>query len=149
MNYYKFKSAFTLVELLVVIAIIGILSAAVISVINPIEQQKKARDVVRKADLAKISTALEQYYADHNSYPTNSGDGTIPNDIDSYLRNNTPTETVSTYKYCYATTDGTNQSYVICSVSESMGDIADDAQSCSVLVGTGNQPEKYCVENPF
>jgi len=30
-----------------------------------------------------------------------------------------------------------------------MGDIADDAQSCSVLVGTGNQPEKYCVENPF
>ena len=63
----KNKKAFTLVELLVVIAIIGLLST--IAVISMSTARAKGRDGVRIADIKQISTALEQYYTDNNSYP--------------------------------------------------------------------------------
>lgn len=149
--YPILKHGFTLVELLIVIAIIGILSASVVSVINPIQQQKKARDAVRRADLSKISTALEQYYADHNSYPTTVND-VVPNapEFTSYMRNNVPAEVISDYRYCYHPSSD-NQNYVLCSISEAIGDNASSMNGapCSVLSGSGTEPDRYCVENPF
>ncbi|MCX6793055.1 MAG: prepilin-type N-terminal cleavage/methylation domain-containing protein [Candidatus Falkowbacteria bacterium] len=62
------KSGFTLIELLVVIAIIGVLSTMAIIALG--NARAKARDSKRVADIKQISTALELYYSDYNSYPT-------------------------------------------------------------------------------
>ncbi len=60
------KSAFTLIELLIVVAIIGILAA--IAVPNFINAQTRAKVARIRADIKGISTAMESYYLDHNSY---------------------------------------------------------------------------------
>jgi len=66
----KNQAGFTYIELIVVIAIIGILS--IFAVISFQGAQKRGRDQQRKSDLAKISTALQLYYARHGYYPPNN-----------------------------------------------------------------------------
>ena len=61
------KYAFTLVEMLIVIVIIGILAAALIPRIT--SMQARARDTARTADMRNVSTALESYKIDNNTYP--------------------------------------------------------------------------------
>lgn len=61
---------FTLVELLVVISIIGLLSSFAVVSLNT--ARAKARDALRKGDMAQIRTALNLYYDDHFGYPTSS-----------------------------------------------------------------------------
>lgn len=63
---YK-RSAFTLIELLIVVAIIGILAA--IAVPNFLNAQIRAKIAKVESDMRSISTALESYRIDHNSYP--------------------------------------------------------------------------------
>lgn len=58
---------FTLIELLVVISIIGILSSFAMVSLNG--ARAKARDALRKGDMAQIRTALNIYYDDHIEYP--------------------------------------------------------------------------------
>ncbi|MFH1561734.1 MAG: type II secretion system protein [Patescibacteria group bacterium] len=60
---------FTLVELLIVIALIGVLAAALVATLNPIEQINKARDARFKNDAAELLAALERYYATQLYYP--------------------------------------------------------------------------------
>ena len=60
------QKGFTLIELLVVISIIGVLSTVAMTSLNG--ARKKARDAVRKSDMNQISSALEQYYLEHNTY---------------------------------------------------------------------------------
>ncbi len=62
-----FQQGFTLIELLVVIAIIGILSS--FAVVSLSGTRIKARDALRKADMAQIRTALNLYYDDNDRYP--------------------------------------------------------------------------------
>ena len=59
-----------MIELLVVIAILGILT--VIGLGAYLSGQGKARDARRKNDLKAITSALEAYYNDANSYPLSS-----------------------------------------------------------------------------
>jgi uncharacterized protein (TIGR02145 family)/prepilin-type N-terminal cleavage/methylation domain-containing protein len=61
------QTGFTLIELLVVIAIIGALSTLALVSLN--SARIKGRNAKRVADIKQISTALELYYSDHNSYP--------------------------------------------------------------------------------
>ena len=49
---------FTLIELLIVIVIIGILAGVVISIINPAQVQRKAREATMRANVDKYCTAL-------------------------------------------------------------------------------------------
>lgn len=65
------RRGFTLIELLVVIAIIGILATLTLNSLG--SARSKARDAVRKSNLAQIRTALEQYNSDSGSYPPASG----------------------------------------------------------------------------
>jgi type II secretory pathway pseudopilin PulG len=72
MKYLRVKSkvGFTLIELLVIIAIIGVLAASLFAILNPGEQFAKAHDAQRKNDLKQITSVLDAYYDDNNSYPS-------------------------------------------------------------------------------
>ncbi|MBI2123874.1 MAG: prepilin-type N-terminal cleavage/methylation domain-containing protein [Candidatus Wildermuthbacteria bacterium] len=67
----KKSFGFTLIELLVVIAVIGMLASIVLVSLGPV--RAKARDAVRKEDLAAIQKALELYWQDHEIYPPKDG----------------------------------------------------------------------------
>ena len=65
----KNEKGFTLIELLVVIAIIGLLASVVLLALN--SARAKSRDAKRLADVRQLASALELYFNDINSYPTN------------------------------------------------------------------------------
>lgn len=75
----KNKSGFTLIELLVVIAIIGLLASVVLLALN--SARAKARDAKRLADVRQLASAMELYFNDINSYPTNAGGTFGPGNI--------------------------------------------------------------------
>jgi len=60
------REGFTLIELLIVVAIIGILAA--IAVPNFLNAQLRAKIARVHADMKSLSTALEEYMLDWNSY---------------------------------------------------------------------------------
>ena len=82
---------FTIIELIVVVTVVGILAA--ITVVSYSAAQGRARDTTRRADIANITKALEQYYDDNGSYPTTSGASST---IQSYWYLSTATGWTST-----------------------------------------------------
>lgn len=64
------QNGYTLAEILIVVSILVVLGLALLVGINPMAQIFKAYDTRRKADLDKIKIAMENYYADHDCYPT-------------------------------------------------------------------------------
>lgn len=65
------SSGFTLIELLVVIAVIGILAAATLIAIDPIDRLNAGKDSRVQQDVRSIASALEQYAVSNNGvYPT-------------------------------------------------------------------------------
>ena len=69
------NKAFTLIELLVVIAVIGVLVAVILP--NLIGMRERARDTVKKNDLAQLKTALRLYYNDYQLYPDDDSNGQL------------------------------------------------------------------------
>lgn len=64
------EKGFTLIELLVVIAVLGVLAAAIIAAIDPVEKIRQANDSRVKGDINTIAKALEIYATTHNgAYP--------------------------------------------------------------------------------
>ncbi len=149
-NYQKQKG-FTLIELLVVMAILGIL--ATIGLGAYLTGQVKARDSRRKNDLQAVTSALEAYYNDHQSYPTGDmgkikacfssgtqvgcewGAEMIDNNTTSYMVQ-LPDDPKSGWNYCYMTTDA-GQSYHLLARLENTQDKA--------IVQVGGAPGMYDV----
>ncbi len=77
----KLPRGFTLIELLIVISIISILIA--VGTVSYSSVQMKGRDAKRKANLAQISQALGQFYADNGAYPSE-----YPNQNDAWNTQN-------------------------------------------------------------
>lgn len=65
----KMNLGFTLIELLVVIAILGILGAAVLVALDPLEQLARGRDAGRKSAVVQLGKALQSYYTVNQSFP--------------------------------------------------------------------------------
>lgn len=64
----RHPEGFTLIELLVAITIVGIVFAIVIT--SAAAVKRSSRDAQRQSDLRSIQSALEQYFADQQNYPT-------------------------------------------------------------------------------
>lgn len=62
MTARKFSLGFTLVELLIVIALLGVLAAAVLAAINPLEQANRARDTRMRSDSSQLLAAIDRYF---------------------------------------------------------------------------------------
>ncbi len=143
------NSGFTLVELLVVIAVVGVLAGIVAVALNPASFFARGRDSRRLSDLTTIQSALEQYYAQNNSYPATGGvpfgsawtSGGI-----TYLKTvpNDPSGAPATYEYCASGTPPSN--YEVCATMESTplpDDCIDTISICPSAV------TKCCLTNPF
>jgi prepilin-type N-terminal cleavage/methylation domain-containing protein len=94
-QHHKNGAGFTLIELLIVVAIIGILAAALLIAINPIEQINKARDGGAVSKGKEFINACERYYASYADYPANCDvlEGTTVQEVKS--------------GFCLAATSGT------------------------------------------
>jgi prepilin-type N-terminal cleavage/methylation domain-containing protein len=64
------SSGFTLIELLVVIAVIGVLAAAVLIAIDPVQQLARGRDAGRKNSISQVGNSIQTYYTANTAYPT-------------------------------------------------------------------------------
>ncbi len=63
------RRGFTLIELLVVLGILGILAAALLAAINPVEQLRKGQDTALKNIASEFVGATTSYYSTLNSLP--------------------------------------------------------------------------------
>jgi prepilin-type N-terminal cleavage/methylation domain-containing protein len=79
----KFSLGFTLVELLIVIALLGVLAAAVLAAINPLEQANRARDTRVRSDASQLLAASDRYFVsiDEFTWVTN---GDVTNNDAAY-----------------------------------------------------------------
>src|SRR4051812_12032191 len=68
------RRGFTMIELLVVIGIIVVLMSILIPAVGRVQLQARIADT--RAQIQKISSAMENYYKDNNAYP-----GPLPNAI--------------------------------------------------------------------
>lgn len=98
-SQFSINRGFTLIELLVVIAIIGILAAALIATIDPLEQIKKSQDATTKNVAVEYLNALTRYYATHQAFPW------LPTDEGGVDCTPTPTSTGTTLKEMSDCTD--------------------------------------------
>ncbi len=91
--------AFTLIELLIVVAIIAILAA--IAVPNFLEAQTRAKVSRAKADMRSMTTAIETYLVDYNTYLYCNGNSSgfrtkgRPNSRETFERLSTPIAYIS------------------------------------------------------
>lgn len=64
------QSAFTLTEVLIVVSLLVILILVGIAIFRPGSQMEKVWDIKRKQELAILTRVFDDYYNDHEKYPT-------------------------------------------------------------------------------
>lgn len=69
-SFLKNAYGLTLMETLIVIALLAILVIGLLALGNYKTQIQKGRDAKRKSDLVVLKLKMEDYYNDHNRYPT-------------------------------------------------------------------------------
>lgn len=100
----KSQKGFTLIELLIVIVIIGILAGVLISVLNPVQQQNKARDASVRAAINKMALSTK-------GLSSSSVTGNVPTPAEFYTGiSNVSTSDCNTTTgvQCFITVDGIN-----------------------------------------
>jgi type II secretion system protein G len=105
------EEGFTLIELLVVVAIIALLAMfAMPKLFEAINKSKKAPG---QADMQTISSALERYYLDQNTYPIGSAANTITSALgNGYLKAGTTYKNGFGLGYIYVS-DAAGSFYVL------------------------------------
>lgn len=96
---------FTLVELLIVIVIIGILAGVVIGVLNPVQQQNRARDGTLRASMSKMALGAKSMSASstNGAVPTGAeffatvGGGVAIGAVTAATNCNSDTQTAAAY----------------------------------------------------
>lgn len=63
------KKGFTLIELLVVIAVVGVLAAALLTILNPLDKMKQGNDTKVIGDVRVIHDAANRYYTQEYVLP--------------------------------------------------------------------------------
>lgn len=103
----KSTKSFTLIELMIVIALMGALTGLIVG--NFVTSLKKGRDAKRKGDLQSIRNALESYYEDKKSYPSDIVFGdklcetTLCNASEKVYMYKVPADPSSSFNYVYQT----------------------------------------------
>lgn len=64
------EKGFTLIELLIVMAVLGVLAAAVLIAIDPIEQFARGRDSGIKQSVTTLGRGVQNYYTAQLTWPT-------------------------------------------------------------------------------
>lgn len=59
----------TLIELLIVVVVLGTLAGLSVSIINPLQQEERARDGVRLSKIKTVAESIESYNQIEYSYP--------------------------------------------------------------------------------
>lgn len=145
---YINNTAFTLVELLIAVSVMLILTAVTIMLLNPTKLRSDANETKSLSELGTLTSALEFYYSDKQSYPATLDALTTGNYISdaALLTDETPTAycyltkgtPVSTYKIC--TKSGKTTALDITNVKVNYTDTG-----CSYVDGTTVQ----CLQSPF
>jgi prepilin-type N-terminal cleavage/methylation domain-containing protein len=136
----KNQSGFTLIELIIVIAILAIL--LIIGFMSWRNQFDKAKDADRKNDLQRLSIAFEDYYNDHDCYPTSEIlQNCESSELQPYLQS-VPCDPLTRTCYCYLT-DGSDcpQDYRLLSSLDNTADPAIITLQCHGELFCGWEPE--------
>lgn len=138
------KKSFTLIEILVVATIIVLLTST--AIVTYAAFLKQSRDAKRKADLGQISTAIEMYRSNNDTYPITIVEGATLCDPagcpplgSKYFEKFPSDPKSSTNKYYYL---GSVSDYTLAAQLENTSTCtsAPGGNSC----GTGN-PCNYCL----
>lgn len=96
---FSHQEGISLTEILISVTVIVLLGILILTAFKPRSQMAKARDARRKSDLAKLENLLEDYYNDHNCYPSSLNDLVLEKYIDQLP---TDPETGDVYEYYFS-----------------------------------------------
>lgn len=130
---FKNGAGFTLIELLVVMAVIGVLSAALITQLNPFAFIQRGNDSRRKHDLEQVQRALEMYANDNKGlYPASVAFGSQwASGTTVYMKKVPQDPSSPDQAYFYFSPTGRGSYYIYASLEN----LKDD-QSCTPNNGT-------------